>query len=355
VDLTEPSGDAGLRELPAFSTPSGRRIEYLARAECGTTISVPYDARDQWRAVAGLRWTRPLAADHVRLPACPRRQSVAVCDGGRLRGCASPPVLTRRSARTRLQVLWRQSEQSANWRSCRRRRATGGVIRAHLVSPDARCNAASGAGRGRAFDVRPSLADRVRGALLGLAVGDAAGEGHALKRPRRVAGQTAHVAGLCLRKACSSSDTCTVQRRWSATLRWQHEGYCPRASRRRRPTSRVRSHLPVARTADGRARTISRRLGRARACARGQCRDSQQCDPAAAIALASESAPSTTHQSPSARRPAATWPHLFLGALVRREPKAVLGGLYEPVAACGRARPLRPEIVAAASVPQTRR
>jgi ADP-ribosyl-[dinitrogen reductase] hydrolase len=73
-------------------------------------------------------------------------------------------------------------------------------------------------------------------------------------------------------------------------------------------------------------------------------------DPSAAVALASECS-RTTHQSPVVLDACRYLAALFLGALGGAEPKAVLAGLYEPVAGLWSARPLRPEIVAAASAP----
>jgi len=135
-------------------------------------------------------------------------------------------------------------------------------------------------------------------------------------------------------------------------LRWQHEGYLSARGQPGRPTPDVARALatyqwrglPMAGSHDPRDRTTASlpRVVSAVAFSAG--------DPAAAIALASECS-RTTHQSPVVLDACRYLAALFLGALGGGEPKAVLGGLYEPVAGLWSARPLRPEIVAAASVP----
>jgi ADP-ribosylglycohydrolase len=343
VDLTEPSEMPGYESFLPFSTPSGRRIEYLR--EPIADHSVPTTRETMARLLAAV--DQALAADHVVYLHC----RAGIGRSAMAAGCwiASQPVLTG-DPLERLQVLWRQSEQSANWPVVPETAEQAEFVRtwsprhAATLRPAPVAAAPSMSG--------PSLADRVRGALLGLAVGDAAGEGHALKR-LPTGGWTQHTSlALCLAESLLELGTCDARDQMERYLRWQHEGYLSARGQPGRPTPDVARALatyqwrglPMAGSHDPRDRTTASlpRVVSAVAFSAG--------DPAAAIALASECS-RTTHQSPVVLDACRYLAALFLGALGGGEPKAVLGGLYEPVAGLWSARPLRPEIVAAASVP----
>ncbi len=343
VDLTEPNEVPGYESFLPFATPSGRRIEYLR--EPITDHSVPTTREPMARLLAAV--DQALAADHVVYLHC----RAGIGRSAMAAGCwiASRPVVTG-DPLERLQVLWRQSEQSATWPVVPETADQAEFVRTWSPRPSATLPPAPAAAPRATPD--PLLADRVRGSLLGLAVGDAAGEGRALRRPP-TGGWTQHTSlALCLAESLLELGICDARDQMERYLRWQREGYLSARGQPGRPTPDVARALatyqwrgqPMAGSHDPRDRTtasLPRVVSAVAFCAR---------DAAAAVALASECS-RTTHQSPIVLDACRYLAAMFLGALGGAEPRAVLGGLYEPVAGLWAARPLRPEIVAAASVP----
>jgi ADP-ribosylglycohydrolase len=342
VDLTEPNEVPGYDSFLPFATPAGRRIEYLR--EPIPDHSVPTARETMTRLLGAV--DQALAADHVVYLHC----RAGIGRSAMAAGCwiASRPVVTG-DPLERLQVLWRQSEQSLTWPVVPETAEQAEFIRTWSPRPVAPRPAPVVPAR---VAPAPPMADRIRGVLLGLAVGDAAGEGRALRRPP-TGGWTQHTAlALCLADSLLELGICDARDQMERYLRWQREGYLSARGQPGRPTPDVARalatyqwrSLPMAGSHDPRDRTTAS-LPRVVSAVAFASRD-----PAAAVALASECS-RTTHQSPVVLDACRYFAALLLGALGGGAPEAVLGGLYEPVAGLWSARPLRPEIVAAASTP----
>ena len=138
-----------------------------------------------------------------------------------------------------LQVLWQQSERSRGWPVVPETDAQAQFVRewaARATRP--------GASRGAVPNAALPVADRIRGMLLGLALGDAMGESLRAgpTRPRRL--DAAHGPGACAwRRACSPRAATMHATRWSATCAGSATAISAREDcrGRRHPTSRARS------------------------------------------------------------------------------------------------------------------
>jgi ADP-ribosylglycohydrolase len=247
-----------------------------------------------------------------------------------------------------LQELWQQSERSLTWPTVPETAEQADFVR--LWSPRCAPSRPTPALPGRTRH-ESAVADRIRGALLGLAIGDAAGERRALKRPP--AGWTQHTAlALCLADSLLELGISDARDQMERYLRWQRDGYLSANGQPGRTTPDVARALatyqwrglPMAGSHDPRDRTTAS-LPRVVSAVAFAVHDS-----AAAVALASECS-RTTHQSPVVLDACRYFAALLLGAFGGAEPKSVLGDLYEPVPGLWSGRPLRPEIVAAASAP----
>jgi ADP-ribosylglycohydrolase len=188
------------------------------------------------------------------------------------------------------------------------------------------------------------LDERVRGALLGLAVGDAAGS--AAEGGGGVAQWSQHTAlALCLAESlleCGRGDARDQIERY---LSWQRDGHLSATGRpsavtpdvakalatyqwRGQPTAG--SHDPRDRSTAALPRTIAAVLH-------------SLADPANAVHLAGECA-RTTHQSPFVIDACRYYAAMLVGALQGVPPRVVLAGLYEPVPGLWKARPLKPMV-----------
>jgi ADP-ribosylglycohydrolase len=196
--------------------------------------------------------------------------------------------------------------------------------------------------------VVPAAADRVRGALLGLAAGDAAGASYEAGRPADGV-WTQHTAlTLCLAESlleCRGFDARDQMERY---LQWQRDGHLSASGRPSAPTPDVAKalanyqwrHLPMAGPHDPRDRSTAS-LPRVLAAVAWAV-----AEPAEAVHLAGECA-RTTHQSPFVIDACRVFGAMLAGALGGAEPAEICKGLYEPVAGLWTARPLKPSVAAA--------
>lgn len=334
VDLTEP------RELPSYegllpiATPAGRRIEYLR--EPIPDHSVPGAREVMSRIVATLE--EALEADHVVYLHC----RAGIGRSAMAAGCwlASRPGATG-DALERLQELWQQSAQSQSWPT-----VPETAEQAEFVRNWAPAAAASRPGPVADVAVLGAAGSRLRGALLGLAIGDATGARLAADGAATGA-WTQHTAlALCLAESLLAVGRCDPRDQMSRYLRWQHDGHLSADGEPGRPSADVAralatyqwrglpmagSHDPNDRSTASLPRVVSAVAWSAH-------------DPAAAVALASECS-RTTHQSPIVLDACRYYAALLLGAIDGVPRATVLGEIFEPVPGLWSARPLRAELV----------
>lgn len=343
VDLTEPNELPSYEALLPFATPEGRRVEYLR--EPIRDHSVPAGHEVVARAIAMI--DDALAAGHVVYLHCRagigRSATVAGCWlAGRADGGPDPLA--------QLQEYWQQSERSARWPTVPETDEQADFVRAW--SNRSRMPGGSGA---TAASAR-SGDDRMRGALLGLALGDATGEASRPDAP--AAGVwTQHTAlALCLAESLLETGACDARDQIERYLAWQRAGHLSALGAPGQPTADVARALatyqwrglPMAGSHDPRDRSTASlpRIVSAAAFA--------VADPVAAVALAIECS-RTTHQSPIVLDACRYYAALVVGALRGAAPAALLSGIYEPVPGFWKKRPLKPELVTALTAPQPSR
>ena len=207
VDLTEPREVPTYEGLLPLATPTGRRLEYLR--EPIADHSVPATREAVTRLIDEL--DRALGADHVVYLHC----RAGIGRSAMIAGCwlASRPVPPE-DPLERLQALWQQSEHSRVWPVVPETQEQAEYVRTwpQRVAP----RRAARAARATAGGLSP---DRMRGALLGLAVGDAAGEARALRRPAG-SGFTQHTAlALCLAESLLEVGSCDARDQMERYLR----------------------------------------------------------------------------------------------------------------------------------------
>jgi ADP-ribosylglycohydrolase len=340
VDLTEPRELPSYEGLLPFATPSGRRIEYVREPIPDHSVPASRDAMSRLLATVD----QALADEHVVYLHCRagigRSAMAAAC------WLAGRPGANGDSLE-RLQVLWQQSSRSQAWPMVPETIEQAEFVRSWSQLPASPRTTGSGPVAGPVV-----RASRIRGALLGLAVGDAAGAARALKRPA-TAGWTQHTAlALCLAESLLEIGHCDARDQMERYLRWQRDGHLAARGQPGRATADVAralatyqwrgqpmagSHDPADRSTASLPRVVSAVAWSAR-------------DPAGAVALGSECS-RTTHQSPIVLDACRYYAALLLGAFAGAPRAAVLEDLYEPVAGLWAARPLRPEVVAAAREP----
>jgi ADP-ribosylglycohydrolase len=332
VDLTQPGELPSYESLLPYMTPDGRRVEYLC--EPIRDHDVPSGEEVVARAIEMI--DDALQAGHVVYLHC--RAGIgrsAVVTGCWLasRGDVADPLAA-------LQDLWQQSSRSRGWPVVPETEEQESFVRAW-----GRRGGASG--RRVPASVTLSEADRIRGALLGLALGDATGE--ALRAGTVGATDwTQHTAlALCLAESLLETGRCDARDQIERYLRWQREGHLAARGQAGHATPDVARALanylwrglPMAGSHDPRDRTTAALPRVVSAVAHAVS------DPAAAVALAAECA-RTTHQSPVVLDACRYLAAMFVGAFRGAAPAAVLGPLYEPAPGLWTARPLRPETLA---------
>jgi len=335
VDLTEPGELPSYEALLPFSTPEGRRVEYLREPIRDHDVPAGIDVVQ--RAVAMI--DDALEAGHVAYLHCRAgigRSATVVGCWLASRGEADPLG--------RLQELWRQSSRSQGWSVVPETESQADFVRRWASG------VASTPRAGVTARVDVDAGDRIRGALLGLAWGDASGEA---KRARRNVATTwtQHTSlALCLADSLLETGNFDARDQMERYLRWQRDGQLSASGQPGRATPDVAralatyqwrgmpmagSHDPKDRTTSSLPRVVTA-VGYALA------------DPVTALSLAVECA-RTTHQSPLVLDACRYYAALLLGALRGANSQELLAGLYEPVPGAWRARPLKAEIVAVAT------
>ena len=333
VDLTEPRELPSYEALLPFSTPDGRRVEYLREPIPDHGVPQGRDVMD--RAVAML--DDALAAGRVVYLHCRaglgRSAMVAGCW---LAGRSSDPA----AALDELQRCFQQSAKAQFWAQVPETAEQAAYVLAWTPTD-----------RGR-VPVRGSRGldpeSRVRGALLGLAVGDALGSAAAEGAGRGA--WTQHTAlTLCLAESLFDRGRLDARDLVERFVRWQKEGHLTADGRPGSATPDVGKALanyqwrgqPMAGSHDPRDRTTAA-LPRVLAAVLFELRD-----PEGAVQLAADCA-RVTHQSPLVLDACRYYAAMLVGLLRAEDPGRVLGGSYEPVAGLWTRHPLKPAVVSMA-------
>ena len=340
VDLTEPGETASYEALLPFATPGGRRIEYLR--ESVRDHGVPADRDVMARVIAMI--DDAMAGGHVVYVHCRagigRSATVVGCWLATRSGAAE-------DALERLQALWQQSSRSRMWPVVPETEEQEQFVREWMAGASGRVAAAAGS----AGMVSP-VAARIRGALLGLAAGDAFGASRA-GRASSPASWTQHTAlALCLGESLLECGRADARDQIERYVRWRREGYLGPAERPQEPTPDVAKALatyqwrglPMAGSHDPRDRTASS-LPRVVSAVAFAVRDPEQ-----AVSLAAECS-RTTHQSPVVLDACRCYGALVCGALLGADAAELACGVYEPVPGIWASRPLRPELLEALAAP----
>ena len=333
VDLTEPRELPSYEALLPFETPDGRRVEYLR--EPIADHGVPADRETMQRAIAML--DNALAAGHVVYLHC----RAGIGRSATVAGC----WLASRSARTsdafdELQRCWRQSAKSREWDEVPETAEQVAYIRgwtAGTTSPM----------RESASALDPI--ERARGALLGLAAGDAFGAEQP-SGPGAFRCWSQHTSlALCLAESLLDCGGFDARDQIERYLRWQRDGHLSAtgtasavtpdvakalANYQWRGQAMAGSHDPRDRSTAALPRVVAAVLF-------------ALPDAAAAVRLAGECA-RTTHQSPFVIDACRYYGAMLVGAVRGAAPRAVLEGLYEPSEGFWTGRPLKPAVVATA-------
>jgi ADP-ribosyl-[dinitrogen reductase] hydrolase len=333
VDLTEPGELLSYEALLPFATPAGRRIEYLR--ESIPDHGVPAGRDVMARVVAVI--DDALAAGHVVYVHC----RAGIGRSATVVGCwLATHARDGEDALERLQALWQQSSRSRMWPVVPETEDQEHFIREWLSTAPRAMPAMTGAASGPAA--------RIRGALLGLAVGDAYGaSAHRKGRKRAVGAWTQHTAlALCVAESLLECGRFDARDQIERYLRWRRDGHLAASGNAEEPTPDVARALatyqwrglPMAGSHDPRDRSTSSlpRVVTAVAFALH--------DPAQAVALAAECS-RTTHQSPVVLDACRLFGAQVCGALLGAGRDQVTSAAYEPVSGLWTARPLRAELL----------
>ena len=338
IDLTEGHELAGYESLLPAVAAGGRPVRYVRRPI--SDHGVPAE-RSTMQGILDLL-DAALAEGHAVYVHCRagigRSATVAGCWLATQRGDAD-------QALDELQVAWRQAAQSSVWPIIPETSEQEAFVRRWLDPDDSAAIAL------RPID--PSAvprSERIRGALLGLAAGDAIGAAVDGARAGNLV-YTQHTAlTLCLAASLLETDRCDARDQIDRYVRWRREGYCsatgepgqasPDVARALgtylwRGQPRAGSHDPHDRSAASLPRVVAAVLFAAR-------------DPAAAVALAGESS-RTTHQSPVVIDACRYLAAMLTAALQGLPRTQVLEGPCEPIPGLWATKPLRPDVVAMAA------
>ncbi len=332
IDLTEPTELASYEALLPFSTPAGRRVEYLREPIPDHGVPASHDVMNR---IVGLV-DDALADGHVIYVHCRggigRSATVAACWLAAHGGGAD-------EALEAIQELWQQSSISRLWSMVPETEEQADFVR----------DWARGASR-----VKPpgavsqgTVLDRTRGALLGLAFGEAAGR----EKDGGDRDWSQHTAlALCLGESLLATGKMDARDQMERYLKWRADGI-PSAGEatagltpdvaRALATYQWRG-LPMAGSHDPRDLTTAS-LPRVIAPVLFLLDE-----PAAAVALAGECS-RTTHQAPLVIDACRYYAALLIGAM-RGVPGAKLfEGLFEPAAGIWSGKALKSDIAKLAS------
>jgi ADP-ribosylglycohydrolase len=338
VDLTESGEVPSYEELLPFATPDGHRVEYLR--EPIPDHGVPASKAVMSRVLATI--DDALGADHVVYLHCRagigRSATVAGCWLASHGSAGDDPL-------ERLLGFWQQSARSQSWPTIPETEEQAQFVQewAAVYARSSRFVAAAGGGATSAWQ------ERVRGAFLGLAAGDAAGEAFRLGRAS-TGDWTQHTAlTLCLAESLLEVNGFDARDQIERYLRWRRSGHLSARGLPGQPTADVARalatyqwrHQAMAGSHDPRDRTTASLPRVVSAVA------FLASDPVAAVAFAAECS-RTTHQSPVVLDACRYYAALLSGALRGEAAGRVLHGVYEPVPGLWARRPLRPQIVASA-------
>jgi len=325
IDLTEGHEQAGYESLLPAVAAGGRPVMYLRQPI--SDHGVPAE-RSTMQGILDLL-DAALADGHAVYVHCRagigRSATVAGCWLATQRGDAD-------QALDELQTAWRQAAQSRDWPSIPETSEQEAFVRRWLEPSDV------------------PRGEKIRGALLGLAVGDAIGAAVDGARAGNLL-YTQHTAlTLCLAASLLETDRCDARDQIDRYVRWRREGYCSATGEPGQASAdvaralgtylwrgqpRAGSHDPHDRSAASLPRVVAAVLFAAR-------------DPAAAVALAGESS-RTTHQSPVVIDACRYLAAMLTAALQGLPRTQVLEGLCEPVPGLWATKPLRPDVVAMAA------
>jgi ADP-ribosylglycohydrolase len=335
LDLTDPSEVPSYEALLPFATLDGRRVQYLR--EPIPDHGVPSGREVMVRVLAMI--DDALAADHVVYVHC----RAGIGRSATVAGCwlACHPHRADDDPLERLHELWQQSARSRSWPTVPETEEQADFVKEWAAERARGLAARPGADPGRA--------DRVRGALLGLAAGDAIG--NARQTERDSTGEwTQHTAlALCLAESLLELGDFDARDQIERYLLWRRSGHLSARGLPGEPTADVARalatyqwrHQPMAGSHDPRDRSTAS-LPRVVSAAAFMV-----ADPAAAVTLAAECS-RTTHQSPLVLDACRYFGALLVGALRGEASARVLNGVYEPVPGQWARRPLKPEIAATA-------
>lgn len=328
VDLTEPRELPSYEALLPFSTPEGRRVEYLR--EPIPDHGVPQGREVMERALAMI--DDALAAGHIVYLHCRaglgRSATVAGCWLARRSGVPA-------QALEELQRCFQQSAKAQFWAQVPETEEQAAYVLAWTPAVKDRLLVRGAPG--------VDLEGRVRGALLGLAAGDAAGSAAGGVRPGAWSQHTA--LALCVAESLLERGRLDARDLIERFLRWQRDGHLAADGRPGSATPDVAKALanyqwrgqPMAGSHDPRDRTTAA-LPRVVAAVTFALRD-----PETAVQLAADCA-RVTHQSPLVLDTCRYYAGLLAGLLRGEDPGRVLGGLFEPVAGLWARHRLKPAV-----------
>ena len=323
IDLTESGELPPYERLLPFETPTGRRVEYLR--EPITDHAIPGSRAVMSRIVRML--DDALAAGHVVYLHC--RGGV-----GRSAMAAGCWLAERQHSGERaleaLQGFWQASRHAEIWPTVPETDEQQDYVRDWI-------GCGSGAGTDR---------DRCRGALLGLALGEAFALAGPTARPGLPLAWGQHTAlALCLAESLLERQAMDARDQMERYLRWSRAGHLASEDQPQQPTPDIARalasfewrRLPMAGSHDPQDRSIGS-LSRVVAAALVARRDTRR-----AVALAGECS-RTTHQSPVVLDACRYYAALLLGAIAGADRHQVLTGRYEPAPGLWAERPLRGEL-----------
>ena len=340
VDLTEPSETAPYEHLLPFETPTGRRIEYLREPIVDHGVPASRDTMDRILVMLD----GALATGHVVYLHC----RAGIGRSALAAGC----WLAERSgsgeqALRELGDLWQQAAQSRHYPVVPETPDQADFVR-HWRGSAAETSVAAVA-TASTTPAMLEITQRMRGAWLGLAVGDALGHARAqgLDDTAGPLAWTQHTAlALCLAESLLATGRSDARDQMERYVRWlkQGEGAASPGPQDGAATPDVAKAiatylwrgLPMAGPHDPRD-LASTSLPRALAAA-----SSAWADPVLAVARSAECA-RTTHQSPTILDACRLYAATLVSALQGQPPPAWLARLPEPVPQLW-SKPLRKEV-----------